>query len=157
MEIDNSEAHTGIKSLRIVGINATGTPAHTTVRHDSVSVENGSSYTIAFWAKVDLKEGQSREVDVSVRMQQGDPWPGFYSKTIVLDSTNWKEYTDTFVMEADVVEGVWVGLSVAQSDMDFWIDDFRFFEGGPSDEIRQVETAVNPMGKLPISWGGIKD
>jgi hypothetical protein len=90
-------------------------------------------------------------------MQQDDPWPGFYSKTIVLDSTDWKEYTDTFVMEADAAEGVWIGLSVAQSDVDFWIDDFRFFEGGPSDEIRPVETAVSPIGKLLIPWGGIKD
>ena len=156
MEIDDLAAHTGSKSLKIVGINATETPAHSTVRHDSVTVENGKLFTIAFWAKVDAGEGQSREVEVSARMQENDPWPGFYSKTILLDSTEWKEYTDTFSMTADVTEGIWVGLSVAQSDVDFWIDDFRFFEGVPTDEIKPIETAVSPMSKLPVSWGGIK-
>ena len=29
---------------------------------------------------------------------------------------------------------MWVGLSIAQSDVDFWLDDFRFFEGEPADE-----------------------
>ena len=126
------------------------------VRHESVPVENGKTFTIAFWAKVDAEEGQSREVDVSVQMQ-GDSWPGFYKKTIVLDSTDWKEYADTFLINADVVEDVWVGLCVAQSDVDFWIDDFRFFEGEPADEIiRTPENEVSPMDRLPASWGVIK-
>lgn len=142
--------------MRIVGINATGTPAHSTIHHNGVPVENGKAFTIAFWAKVDAMEGQSREVDVSVRMEQDDPWPGFYRKTIVLDSTDWKQYTDTFIVTTDVIENIWVGLSVAQSDVDFWVDDFRFFEGGPTDEVRLVETAASQMNKLPVSWGGIK-
>jgi hypothetical protein len=155
LEIDDSVAHTGKRSLKVVGIIATGTALHAKVRHDSIPVEGGKTFTIAFWAKVDAKEGQSREVDVSAQIQD-DPWPGFHSKTILLDSTDWKEYTDTFVVTSDTAETVWVGLSVAQSDVDFWIDDFRFFEGGPTDEIKAVETAASPMGKIPASWGGIK-
>lgn len=155
MKIDDSVVHTGKRSLKVVGIIATGKALNAKVRHESVPVENGKTFTVAFWAKVDAKEGQSREVDVSVQMLH-DPWPGFYNKTILLDSTDWKEYTDTFVVTADVVEDVWVGLSVAQSDVDFWIDDFRFFEDEPVDEIKDVEKSVSPMGKLSVRWGDIK-
>ena len=156
MKIDDSAAHTGTKSLKVIGIIATKTPWHTKLHHESIPVENGSTYTIAFWAKVDAEEAQSREVDISLQMQD-DPWPGFYNKTVVLDSTDWKEYTDTFVIAADIVESVRVGLSVARSDVDFWIDDFRFFEDEPADENgRTSEEEMKPAGKLPISWGRVK-
>lgn len=134
---------------------ATGNALNAKVRHEPVPVENGKKYTVAFWAKVDAGENQSREVTISVQMQQ-DPWPGFYNKNIVLDSTDWKEYTDTFVIEADAVTDVWVGLCVAQSDVDFWVDDFRFFEGEPWDEIKDSYQSVNFLNRLPISWGSIK-
>lgn len=149
-------AHTGGKSLKIEGVIASGTNWHAKVRHESTSMESGKTFTIAFWAKVDANDGNSREVTTSVQMQH-DPWTGFQSLAIVLDSTDWKEYFDTFVASADVVEDMWVGLSIAQSDVDFWLDDFRFFEGDPVDEIKPLATAVSPMYKLPVSWGSIKD
>ena len=162
MEIDNSAAHTGTNSLKVIGILATGKALNAKVRHESVSVENKTTYTIAFWAKVDAEEGQSREVDISVEMLN-DSWPGFYNKTIVLDSTDWKEYTDTLTITADSVQDVWVGLCVAESDVDFWIDDFRFFEGEPGDELDDAEIekepeqeAVSSTGKLSTAWGIIK-
>ena len=168
METDHSTAQTGNRSLRVVGIVATGKALNAKVRHEAVPAEVGGTFTIAFWAKVDAQEAQSREVDISVQMPDDD-WPGFYNRTIVLDSTDWKEYTDTFVLEAEdvpagVVEEVWVGLCVAESDVDFWIDDFRFFEGEPADEIREpenepedmVQEAVIRWGKLAATWGSIK-
>jgi len=93
-------------------------------------------FTIAFWAKVDAQEDQNREVNVSARMEN-EYWPGFHSNTIMLDSTDWKEYTDTFIVPLNPTGGIWIGLSVAQSEVDFWIDDFRFFEGQPADEIKE--------------------
>jgi hypothetical protein len=157
LEIDDSVAHTGTRSLKVVGIIDTGDPLHVQVSHGSVPVENGKVFTVAFWAKVDAEDGQSREVNVSVRMEQ-DLWPGFQrSEAIVLDSTDWKEYTDTFVLPSDAAGNAWVGLAISQSDVNFWIDDFRFFEGGPTDEIKAAESAVSPVDKLPVSWGGIKD
>ena len=156
MEIDGSVSHTGRKSLKIIGITATGVASHTKVRHELVPAEEGKTCTVAFWAKVDAEQGQSREVDVSVQTQD-DRWPGFYDKAIVIDSTDWKEYTDTFELVSDsTVEAVWVGLCIAQSDVDFWIDDFRFFQGTPVDEIRDVETATTPSGKLSVAWGRIR-
>jgi hypothetical protein len=153
LETDDSVAHTGEKSLKVVGIIATGTALNARIRHGAIPVKVGETVTVAFWAKVDANEGHSREVDVSAQMQE-EPWSGFYRNTIVLDSTDWKEYTDTFVATTDGV--MWIGLSVAQSDVDFWIDDFRFFEGGPSDEIKEIESAVNQMCRVPTSWGSVK-
>jgi len=129
--------------------------AHVKVYIAGLSVEKDKSYTIAFWAKLDAKEGDNREVIVYAQMQQS-PWILFLNQTITLDSTEWKEYVNTFAGTADAKDNVDVGLKVAQSNVDFWIDDFRFFEGAPSDEIKPIETAVKPMGKLPVSWGRIK-
>jgi len=143
--------------LRVVGIVATGTAAHSVVRHTIVPAENGRVFTVAFWAKVDEREGQSRQVRVNARMGY-EYWPGFYNNSIMLDSTDWKEYTDTFVVPLGVSSDIWVGLAVAESDVDFWIDDFRFFEGYPADEIKEEPTEpdivkgdVNEDGKLSSS------
>jgi hypothetical protein len=154
--VDN-EPHTGKRSLKIEGIKASGTNWHAKVRYDSMSMEANRKFTIAFWAKVDANEGNSREVTTSVQMQH-DPWTGYRSQTILLDSTEWKEYFDTFTASADVVEDMWVGLSIAQSDVDFWIDDFRFFEGEPWDEedADLEKFAVTPVSKTASMWGEIK-
>jgi hypothetical protein len=154
--VDN-EPYTGKRSLKIEGIIASGTNWHAKVRYDSMSMEANRKFTIAFWAKVDENEGQSREVTTSVQMQH-DPWTGYHSFTIVLNSTDWKEYFDTFTASADVVEDMWVGLSIAQSDVDFWIDDFRFFEGEPWDEkdVDPEKFAVDSVDKLISAWGKIK-
>lgn len=134
--------------MKIIGVVATGTAYHTKMRHEFIPAENYNTFTVSFWAKVDEKKGQNREVDISIQSQNKE-WPGFYNKTIMLDSTDWKEYTHTFVLEYwELLEEVRVGLCVAQSDIDFWVDDFRFFEDIPK--------AVNRAGKSPLIWGKIK-
>jgi len=150
LEVDNSTAHNSQKSLKIIGIIATGNALNAKARHEPVPVENGKTFTVAFWAKVDANEGQSRKVDVSLQMQQ-DPWPGAYNKTIVLNSTDWKEYTAAFYIMAEELTDIWPGLCVAESDIDFWIDDFRFFEDRPD-----AQKSVEQIKKLSASWGHIK-
>ncbi len=155
MEVDNSTAYKGWKSLKIIGIVATENALNAKARHELMPVENGKTFTVAFWAKVNIEEALSRKVDLSLQMMT-DAWPGFYSKTISLDDTDWKEYTDTFIIEVEELTDVWPGLCVAESDVDFWIDDFRFFEGRPEDEVRDSQNPVNPDRRLTISWGRIK-
>ncbi len=150
MRVDNSTAYLGNKSLKIVGIIATGQALHAKVRHEPVIAEGGKTFTISFWAKVDIKEGNSRPVDVSVQ-GENDSWPGFFNVTLILNSTDWKEYTCKVDMPGSAIEKVWVGLCVSESDIDFWIDDFRFFESEPN-----TGKAVNKMGKLPTLWGKVK-
>jgi len=155
--VDDSTAHTGKKSLKVIGVKATGTDWHAKVRHMNSSMESGKKFTIAFWAKVDIKEGKRRDVTAGLQMQH-DPWTGYHSLVIPLESTEWQEYVDTFDATADVDADMWVALAVAQSDVDFWIDDFRFFEGTIKDE--KVESppkmAVNSGEKLADTWGRIK-
>lgn len=130
-EVDD-EAYSGRRSLKIIGVEATGTDWHAKIRYDNMSMEAGKKFTIAFWAKVDANEGESREVSTSVQMQH-EPWTFYRGNTILLDSIEWKEYFDTFTATADVAGDMWVGLAIAQSDVDFWMDNFRFLEGEPSD------------------------
>lgn len=148
MEVDNSTAHSGSKSLKIIGIFATGVAYHTKVRHEFVPAENKKIFTVSFWAKVDAKKGTSRNVDISIQSPM-EEWPGFYNHTIVLDSTDWKEYKHTFIIkDEELLNEVRVGLCVAQSDIDFWIDDFKFYEDVPK--------SVRPLNKVPLTWGKIK-
>jgi hypothetical protein len=157
LEIDDSTAHTGSKSLKVVGIAATGIACHTKVRHEFAPAENDGIFTVSFWAKVDAEQGQSRNVEISIQSPD-EEWPGFYSETIVLDSADWKEYTHTFALNAeDLLEEVRVGLCVAQSDVDFWIDDFRFFEDEQDEEIKEVAGDVISAGRFAVTWGGIKE
>ena len=52
---------------------------------------------------------------------------------------------------------MWVGLAIAQSDVDFWIDNFRYFEGEPEDDLnRDTPFPVDAREKLATQWGEIK-
>ena len=53
---------------------------------------------------------------------------------------------------------MWVGLSIAQSDVDFWLDNFRFFEGQPDDEIPLdgEPQSVDAKQKLTTQWASVK-
>ena len=155
--VDNSTAHTGKKSLRVIGNKASGTDWHAKIRHMNTSMEAGNKFTIAFLAKVDAKEGNNRNVSTSVQMQH-DPWTGYHGVKIFLESTDWVEYFDTFDATADVDADMWVALSVAESDVDFWFDDFRFFEGLPKDEkvVGLPKIAVDYNDKLTATWAKVK-
>jgi hypothetical protein len=129
LEIDDSVANTGGQSLKIVGITATGVYYNVRVFYDNVPVELGKTFTVAFWAKVDENEAQERDIRVCWGADS-------YSEPIILDSADWKEYSYTFMSNA--MGSTRVGLAVSRSDVDFWVDDFRFFEGDISDEKNPV-------------------
>ena len=57
-----NEPHTGKRGLKVEGIIASGTNWHAKVRYENMSMEANRKFTIAFWAKVDANEAQSREV-----------------------------------------------------------------------------------------------
>ena len=64
----------------------------------------------------------------------------------------------TFSASRDVERQMWVGLSIAQSDIDFWLDNFRFFEGQPKDEIPLdgAPQSVDAKQKLTTQWASVK-
>jgi len=89
-------------------------------------MENDGLYTVAFWAKVDGREGRSRQVRVTIGTA--------YVEVLSLVSTDWKEYSLTFPATG-VEGGVAISVGISHSATDFWLDDFRFFQGTLPDEL----------------------
>jgi hypothetical protein len=151
---DDSTAYKGSKSAKIIQSIASANASNVKAFYNNVPIEKNKTYTIAFWAKVDAKEDKKRDLDLTI--QTINPVPELiFLKTITLDSVDWKEYAYT-IPTKDIEGNVWIGLLVGLSNVDFWFDNFRFFEGEPSDEIKSVETFVTPINKMTVSWGHIK-
>ena len=152
MEIDKSNPQHGKRSLKIVGHKATGTAWHAKIRQLDTSMKSGEKYTVIFWARSE----KPRLVTLSIQMQH-DPWTVYQGGEINLLGPEWMEYHITFQSNADVERDMWVGLSIAQSDVDFWIDNFRYFEGEPEDDLnRETPFAVTASQKLATQWSEIK-
>ena len=152
MEIDKGNPQHGKQSLKVVGHKATGTGWHAKVKQRDVSMKSGETYTVIFWARSE----KPREVSLSVQMQHA-PWTFYQGGAINLLGPEWTEYHITFQSGADVERDMWVGLAIAQSDVDFWIDNFRYFEGEPEDDLnRETPFPVDPKEKLATQWGEIK-
>ncbi len=131
MEIDDLESHAGSKSFKITADDATGDSTSGWLVHSGVPIENDGVYTIAFWARVDGSEDQNRPISVSVQNIRKNLM--LYSEYVILDSTDWKEYTLTFPANGRTGDAL-ISIGISQTETDFWLDDFRFFEGTPSDE-----------------------
>ena len=152
MEIDKKNPQHGKQSLKIVGHKASGTGWHAKIKQKDTSMEGGKEYTVIFWARSE----KPRIVGLSVQMQH-DPWTFWQGGDINLNGPEWEEYFITFTAKEDVVRDMWVGLAVAQSDVDFWIDNFRYFEGEPEDDLnRDTPFPVDAREKLATQWGQLK-
>ena len=152
MEIDKKNPQHGKQSLKIVGHKATGTDWHAKVKQLDTSMKSGKEYTVIFWARSE----KPRTVSLSVQMQH-DPWVFYQGGDINLLGPEWTEYHLTYNATADVDRDMWVGLSIAQSDVDFWLDNFRYFEGEPEDDLnRETPFPVDAKDKLATQWAEIK-
>lgn len=152
MEIDKKNPQHGNKSLKVIGVKATGTAWHAKVKQRDVSMEKGEEYTVIFWARSE----KPRQVTLSVQMQH-DPWTFWQGGNIDLLGPEWQEYFITFIAKDTVVNDMWVGLSIAQSDVDFWLDNFRYFEGEPKDDLSRDEPfPVDAKEKLTTQWASVK-
>ena len=152
MEIDKTNPQHGKQSLKVIGHKATGTGWHAKVRQTDASMKAGETYTVIFWARSE----KIRLVGLSLQMQHA-PWTFYQGGDITLLGPEWTEYHITFNATHDVERDMWVGLAIAQSDVDFWIDNFRFFEGDPEDDLnRDSPFPVDAKEKLATRWGEIK-
>lgn len=153
MEIDEDNPQHGDQCLKIVGVQATGTNWHAKIKQLNVSMQGGKEYTLIFWARAE----EPRQVSVNIQMQQ-EPWDFLQGGDIQLTGKTWEEYQLTFLASRDVQRQMWVGLSIAQSDVDFWLDNFRFFEGQPDDEIPLdgEPQSVDAKQKLTTQWASVK-
>ncbi len=152
MEIDKKNPQHGDKSLKVIGVKATGTAWHAKVKQRDVSMEKDEEYTVIFWARSE----KPRQVTLSIQMQH-DPWTFWQGGNIDLLGPEWQEYFITFIAKDTVVNDMWVGLSIAQSDVDFWLDNFRYFEGEPKDDLSRDEPfPVDAKEKLTTQWASVK-
>ena len=152
MEIDKANPQHGKQSLKVIGHKATGTGWHAKVRQTDASMKAGETYTVIFWARSE----KIRLVGLNLQMQHA-PWTFYQGGDITLLGPEWTEYHITFNATHDVERDMWVGLAIAQSDVDFWIDNFRFFEGDPEDDLnRDSPFPVDAKEKLATRWGEIK-
>ena len=115
-------------------------------------MEGGKEYTVIFWARAE----KPRQVSVNIQIQEA-PWDFLQGGDINLKGPEWEEYKLTFGASRDVERQMWVGLAIAQSDVDFWLDSFRFFEGQPEDELIDGEPQpVDATEKLTTQWASVK-
>ena len=133
METDDSETHAGAKCFKLMASDATGNPTGATVYYKSVPIETDRTYTIAFWAKVDGSEAPTRPVQVKVKSATSTQI--FHTADIDLNSTDWKDYAVSFISTGMGAPQVEIGLGISTTPTNFWVDDLRFFEGTPSDEL----------------------
>lgn len=155
MIVDDTTSHTGKKSAKISQNRVSAAASNVKAFYKNLNIEKNKTYTVAFWAKIDIKEGNERNI-ILISQFETSPFSIIFTKNVKLNNDEWKEYLITF-NSPDNMEGIiTIALWVGASDIDFWIDDFRFFEGGPSDEIKFVETFVNPDNKKSTTWGYIK-
>ena len=152
-EIDNREAQHGDKSLKVIGVIATGTDWHAKITQMDVSMKGGRDYTIIFWARAE----EPRVVSINIQLQH-DPWTTFHGNGKNFNLTEeWEEFSFTFLAGVDIDKDMWVGLAIAQSDVDFWLDNFRYFEGEPKDDMTLEEPfAVDAKEKLTTQWASVK-
>ncbi len=153
-EIDTNNPQHGDKCLKVIGVKATDMAWHAKVKQLDVSMKNSKQYTLIFWARAE----EPREVSINIQ-QQRDPWATFHGqgKNFNLTGPEWEEYSYTFTPTSDVNRDMWVGLSIAQSDVDFWLDNFRFFEGEPADDLTLDEPLpVDAKEKLTTQWASVK-
>lgn len=151
-EIDKDNPQHGNKCLKVIGIKATGTAWHAKVKQQNVSMKKGETYTVIFWARSE----KPRQVSLNIQEQQ-DPWTFWQGGDIDLTGPEWEEYSITFVAKDTVERKMWVGLAIAQSDVDFWLDNFRYFEGEPKDDLTRDEPfSVDAKGKLTTQWASVK-
>ncbi len=152
MEIDNDNPQHGKKCLKIIGHIATGTGWHAKVKQKDVSMEADQKYTIIFWARSE----KPRPAQFNVQIQQ-DPWDFLQGGDFTITGNEWEEYSVTFTASQTVNRLMWVSIAVAESDIDFWIDNFRFFEGEPEDDLTRDEPfPVDAKEKLTTQWASVK-
>ena len=152
MEIDKDNPQHGDKCLKVIGHKATGTAWHAKVKQLNVSMKKNDTYTVIFWARAE----KPRQVSLSIQMQH-DPWTFWQGGDIDISGQEWEEYFITFIAKEDVIRDMWVGLAIAQSDVDFWLDNFRYFEGEPEDDLSRDEPfSVDAEEKLTTQWASVK-
>jgi len=153
IELEKKEVHSGDFSLKVTAAAVDGTDWHFKVKQDRLSFEGEEKHTIKFWAKAEAP----RIVQVCLQMNH-DPWDGWLWQDVNL-TTDWQEFVVEVTPPIDNDQEHWLAFHCGQSLDVWWLDDVRYYRGGPNDEKVEEERpriAVDPVGKASIAWGELK-
>jgi hypothetical protein len=132
-------------------IDGVGNDAHEPEIHSpQFDVTAGKVYTVSFWAKTE--KGSVRPL--FVKYEQLDTWTG--PGTTVNLTDEWTEYHYSPNMTMSSPPKVVIHLHFAFMKEDVWFDHFRVYEGEYVAEDISPKQAIEPVGKLGITWGYIK-
>ena len=138
------------KNAVYIKISKAGALWHIQFYQQPFTLEKGTTYTYSLWAKSE----KPRTVKMRI-LHQGAPWNEYANAQINL-SEEWKEFFITFKMTADDVN-TRAGIIMGAEKVDVWLDHIRLYEGKYVSDIEGAEPqAVEPSGKLSITWAALK-
>ena len=154
LSIDKREDSPTGHPVMLATINAVGVEAWEPEIHSPpFPLENGKTYTYAFWAKAEPDSRRS----LGPSFEQLDTWVGMGQGISLTDE--WKEYhftgvwTDPSSPPAVVIH---IGFNFQTDDV--WFSHFRVYEGEYVEEALEniPPRAVTPVARLTTAWGKIK-
>lgn len=154
LTIDEEEA---IEGDQCVMIEVTGVPAggRWNLRFDHTrrfQVKKGKTYTMSFWLKGD--PGPITLSPSRAEQNEAGQWGNLASKEVMI-TEDWEEYYLTFTSPEDRL--VMWQLLISNQKQVYYVDYPLCYEGDYVEaEIKPVEKAVFPAGKLTTEWGRLK-
>ena len=154
MTIDKKEAAVGERSLFVeidhVLPDMSWEPQ---VHQTGFTFEGGQTYTLSSWFKAE----EQRQIRLCIG-EAGDPWGTWLSKTVNV-GTEWEEFWTTGVMPVEVPVGRITPArnNAGFSDVNYWMDDIKFYEGEyVATEIEVDKVAVFSRSTLATTWSKVK-
>ena len=149
LTIDKKTAVTGKASLFVEIVKQDPARADSpNVYQSGHTAQKGETYTLSAWAKGE----KNRHLDWKVR-RDGAPWTAVLRDKVLIE-TEWKEYWVTDVSPETMP--VQIAFENFGSDVNYWLDCLRFYEGKYEPSQPSQKQAVSATGKLSTTWGSIK-
>lgn len=113
----------------------------------NIEFEANTQYTFAAFVKAEAPKQINFKPELSA-----NPWTGYGEKMMDI-TTSWKEYYVEFKPPVKVTPAA-LTLHIAADDVNFWIDNVRWYVG--TYEPETIPTAVDPKGKATTTWAALK-
>lgn len=133
-------------------LDGSGTWWHTGLNQNGHMVEAGITYTLAFWAKSEVK----RPISGCMGENHG-PWANWNMQNFTI-TPEWQEYWVTWTSVV-TDKNARIRIPTGQAKESVWVDHVRLYEGNYEEEDLEglvIERSVEPSDKLATTWAEIK-